>query len=73
MGRSFVRLHEACYKFRRSAENARKVNGGSERHYKDAAFVSEQYTRRLVEGLFTVEYYKSEGYNNMDAFLLRAV
>ncbi|MFN2499547.1 MAG: hypothetical protein ABR557_10710 [Pyrinomonadaceae bacterium] len=45
----------------------------SEEHYKHAAFVSEQHTRRLLEGLFTVEYYKPEGYNNMDAFLVRAI
>ena len=42
-------------------------------HYKDAAFVSEQHTLRLLEGLFKLEYYKPEGYNNMDAFLVRAI
>lgn len=45
----------------------------SEGHYKDAALVSEEYTRRMLAGLFTVEHYEERGYQNMDAFLIRAV
>jgi SAM-dependent methyltransferase len=42
-----------------------------EGHYKDAAVVTEAFTRQAVRGLFTVESYREEGYQNMDAFLLR--
>lgn len=41
-------------------------------HYKDAAIVSEEFTRRICEeaGL-TVESYAERGYQNMDALILR--
>lgn len=42
-----------------------------EGHYKDAALVSEGFTRPALEGLFTVEDYRVTGYQNMDAFLVR--
>jgi SAM-dependent methyltransferase len=42
-----------------------------EGHYKDAALVTEDFTRGALEGLFTVEDYKVTGYQNMDAFLVR--
>lgn len=42
-------------------------------HYKDAAFVSESYTRRALDGLFDIEYYRIAGYAKMDAFLVRRI
>lgn len=45
----------------------------SQGHYKDAALVSEEFTRQALAGLFTVEHYRQEGYQNMDAFLIRAI
>jgi SAM-dependent methyltransferase len=42
-----------------------------EGHYKDAALVAESFTRRALEGLFTVEDYALTGYQNMDAFIVR--
>jgi SAM-dependent methyltransferase len=44
-----------------------------EGHYKDAALVTEDFTRRALEGLFTVEDYQLTGYQNMDAFLVRRI
>jgi SAM-dependent methyltransferase len=43
----------------------------NESHYKDAALVSEAYTRKSLQGLLVVEHYKGRGYQNMDAFLVR--
>jgi SAM-dependent methyltransferase len=40
-------------------------------HYKSAAVVSEAYTRRQLEGLFTLEEYKPRGYQNMDSYRVR--
>jgi SAM-dependent methyltransferase len=39
-------------------------------HYKSASMVSETFTRNALEGLFTVEYFQEEGYQNHDAYLL---
>jgi SAM-dependent methyltransferase len=43
----------------------------NEGHYKDAAIVSEEFTRRMLDGLFTIEEYVELGYANMDAFRIR--
>jgi tRNA (mo5U34)-methyltransferase len=43
----------------------------NEGHYKDAAIVSEEFTRRMLDGLFTIEDYVERGYQNMDAFRIR--
>jgi SAM-dependent methyltransferase len=40
-------------------------------HYKDAAFVTEDYTKEQLSGLFTVEEFRPGGYANMDAYRLR--
>ena len=42
-------------------------------HYKDAAFVSEEFVRRTLDGLFVVESFEPQGYQNMDAWLVRSV
>jgi ABC-type polysaccharide/polyol phosphate transport system ATPase subunit/SAM-dependent methyltransferase len=39
--------------------------------HRSAAFVSEEYTRRAVEGLFTIDRYEDRGHKTMDAYLLR--
>ena len=43
----------------------------NEGHYKDAAVVSETFTREQLRGLFTVEEYRPDGYGNMDVFRVR--
>jgi SAM-dependent methyltransferase len=42
-----------------------------EGHYKDASIVSEEFTRKAMDGLFVVESYRDAGYHNQDAYLLR--
>ena len=42
-------------------------------HYKDAAFVSEDFTRAALDGLFEVDSFVPAGYQNMDAVTARAV
>jgi SAM-dependent methyltransferase len=42
-----------------------------EGHCKDAALVSEAFTRRALEGVLTLEDYARRGYMNMDAFGVR--
>jgi SAM-dependent methyltransferase len=42
-----------------------------EGHYKDAALVDENFTRRALDGLFALEDYALTGYQNMDAFIVR--
>jgi SAM-dependent methyltransferase len=54
-----------------SATGCTYVEGAG--HYKSAALVSEDYTRRMLGGLFAIEDYQRDGYQNMDAFLVRAV
>lgn len=44
-----------------------------EGHYKDAALVTEEFTRRALDGLLALEDYKVTGYQNMDAFLVRRI
>lgn len=44
-----------------------------EGHYKDAAFVSESFTREALAGLFEVDSFEPVGYQNMDVVLARAV
>jgi hypothetical protein len=44
-----------------------------EGHYKDAALVSEAYSRSLIDGLFEIQHYRESGYQNMDAMLLRRI
>lgn len=43
----------------------------AEGHYKDAALVSERFTRALLDKHFETLSYKANGYQNMDAFLVR--
>jgi len=43
----------------------------NEGHYKDGAVVSEEFTRRMLDGLFTIDEYVERGYGNMDAFRIR--
>lgn len=45
----------------------------NEGHCKDAAIVSEAFTRRMLEGLFRVEEYRERGYQNMDPVLARRI
>lgn len=42
-----------------------------EGHYKNAAIVTEAYTRQQMKTLFEVEQYKQRGYNNMDIYVVR--
>jgi SAM-dependent methyltransferase len=44
-----------------------------EGHYKDAALVSETFTRAQLEGILDVESYIVGGYQNMDQFVVRRV
>ena len=43
----------------------------NEGHYKDAALVSQDYTRKMLDGLFVIEDYQEGGYLNMDTFRIR--
>lgn len=43
----------------------------NEGHYKDAALVSEAFTRSAMEGVLNVLEYRSSGYQNMDVIIVR--
>lgn len=45
----------------------------NEGHYKDGAVVSEAFTRRALDGLFTVEQFAERGYGTMDAYFVRRI
>jgi SAM-dependent methyltransferase len=68
-------VHSPVYRIPKAVRREFEANDyaylSQEGHYKDAAFVSEAFVRRMLDGLFVVESFQPTGYQNMDACLVR--